>query len=112
MRCASGVACVLFVISAVHVMATTVLAAGDGDKGRDVAEEFCQGCHVVGTENRLGGIDSTPSFFLMSDKLDNYRQRLRSLKRRPPHISIKRLEAISDDDIEQLLVYISKLERP
>ncbi len=112
MRCANGAAGVLCGMMAVHVVVTTALAAGDGDKGREVAEKFCQGCHVVGSENRHGGIDSTPSFFLMSDKLDNYRQRLRSLKRRPPHISIKRLEAISADDIEQLLAYIGKLERP
>ncbi|MGI9492950.1 MAG: hypothetical protein ACR2QF_11180, partial [Geminicoccaceae bacterium] len=61
------------------------LAAGNADKGRDLADQFCKGCHVVGTDNRHGGIDSTPSFFLMHDKLDNYRQRLWSLKKRPPH---------------------------
>ena len=88
------------------------LAAGDIDKGRDIADQFCKGCHVVGTENRLGGIDSTPSFFLMHDKIDNYRQRLWTLKKRPPHTAYERLEKISNDDIEHLIAYIRDLERP
>ncbi len=89
-----------------------VQAAGDINKGRVLADEFCKGCHVVGTENRHGGIGSTPSFFLMHDKLDNYRQRLWTLKKRPPHIAYERLEKVSNDDIEHLLAYITKLERP
>ncbi|MGI9421026.1 MAG: hypothetical protein ACR2RA_24640 [Geminicoccaceae bacterium] len=87
-------------------------AEGDAGKGRELADRFCKGCHVVGAENRLGGIDSTPSFFLMHDKLDNYRQRLWSLKRRPPHIAYERLQDVSNDDIEHLLAYIGGLERP
>jgi len=87
-------------------------ADGDADKGRKLAEQLCKGCHVVGINNRLGGIDSTPSFFLMSDKFDNYRQRLWSLKRRPPHTAYERLKDVSNDDIEHLLAYISDLERP
>ena len=63
-------------------------------------------------DNRHGGIGSTPSFFLMHDKLDNYSQRLRSLKRRPPHTAYERLDDVSNDDIEHLLAYIGDLERP
>ena len=87
-------------------------AEGDAGKGRELADRFCKGCHVVGTDNRHGGIDSTPSFFLMSDKLDNYRQRLQSLKRRPPHTAYERLNDVSNDDIEHLLAYIGTLQRP
>ncbi|MEZ5930355.1 MAG: hypothetical protein R3F54_00065 [Alphaproteobacteria bacterium] len=87
-------------------------AEGDAQKGRALADRLCRGCHVVGTENRHGGIDSTPSFFLMSDKIDNYRQRLQSLKRRPPHIAYDRLSDVTNDDIEHLLAYIGALERP
>ncbi|MGI9436772.1 MAG: c-type cytochrome [Geminicoccaceae bacterium] len=87
-------------------------AAGNVDKGRDLAERFCKGCHVVSMENRHGGIGSTPSFFLMHDKLDNYRQRLWTLKKRPPHTAYERLDKVSNDDIEHLLAYISGLERP
>ena len=91
---------------------SSALAAGDIDKGRDLADQLCKGCHVVGTENRHGGIDSTPSFFLMHDKLDNYRQRLWSLRKRPPHTAYERLDKVSNDDIEHLLAYIAELERP
>lgn len=87
-------------------------AEGDASKGQDLAERFCKSCHVVGIANRHGGIGSTPSFFLMSDKLDNYRQRLQSLKRRPPHIAYERLQDVSNDDIEHLLAYIGDLKRP
>ncbi|MGI9504981.1 MAG: hypothetical protein ACR2RE_18200 [Geminicoccaceae bacterium] len=87
-------------------------AEGDVDKGREVAERLCKGCHVVGADNRHGGIDSTPSFFLMNDKIDNYRQRLWSLKRRPPHTAYERLKDVSNDDIEHLIAYIADLERP
>jgi cytochrome c553 len=87
-------------------------AEGDVQKGQQLAERLCRGCHVVGADNRHGGIDSTPSFFLMSDKIDTYRQRLWSLKRRPPHIAYERLGDVSNADIEHLLAYISDLQRP
>lgn len=92
--------------------AGSAVAEGDAGKGQELADRYCKGCHVVGADNRHGGIDSTPSFFLMSDKLDNYRQRLWSLKRRPPHTAYERLKDVSNDDIEHLLAYIGDLERP
>lgn len=99
-------------LGATLALALPVLASGNVEKGRNLADELCKGCHVVGTENRHGGIDSTPSFFLMHDKLDNYRQRLWSLKKRPPHIAYERLDKVSNDDIEHLIAYITELERP
>ena len=99
-------------ISAVVAQAWVARADGDRDKGRDLAEALCKGCHVVGADNRHGGIDSTPSFFLMHDKLDGYRERLWSLKQRPPHTAYERLDIISAADIEHLIAYISGLERP
>ena len=86
-------------------------AAGDRQEGQRVAERWCKGCHVVGVENRLGGIDSTPSFFLMHDKLDDYRQRIWTFKERRPH-KAREFDEVSKDDLEDLLVYIGALERP
>lgn len=100
------------IIGLIVTAAGGAVAEGDVGKGQELADRFCKGCHVVGADNRHGGIDSTPSFFLMRDKLDNYRQRLWSLKRRPPHTAYERLKDVSDDDIEHLLAYISDLERP
>ena len=102
----------LAIILGLSFLAAEAEAAGDIDKGRDLADLHCKGCHVVGTENRHGGIDSTPSFFLMHDKLDNYRQRLWSLKGRPPHKAYDRLSEVSAQDIEHLIAYIAWLERP
>lgn len=45
-------------------------AAGDIEEGREVAETWCARCHVVGTARPYGGIDSAPTFFLMSEKLE------------------------------------------
>ncbi len=106
--------CALSAITIGLIAATMSAARAEGDigKGRELAERFCKSCHVVGIDNRHGGIDSTPSFFLMSDKLDNYRQRLWTLKRRPPHTAYERLKDVSNDDIEHLLAYIGDLERP
>ena len=98
--------------SLVAFLGSSALAEGDADKGLELAERLCKGCHVIGAGNRHGGIDSTPSFFLMSDKIDNYRQRLWSLKRRPPHTAYERLSDVSNSDIEHLIAYIGDLERP
>lgn len=102
----------MMAIGLMVAIAPPAQAEGDVTKGRELADRLCKGCHVVGADNRHGGIDSTPSFFLMSDKIDNYRQRLWSLKRRPPHTAYERLKDVSTDDIEHLLAYIGKLERP
>jgi mono/diheme cytochrome c family protein len=105
-------AALLATAASLTMAAGAARADGDAEKGRELAEQLCKGCHVIGVDNRHGGIDSTPSFFLMSDKIDNYRQRLWSLRRRPPHTAYERLDDVSPDDIEHLLAYIGELERP
>jgi mono/diheme cytochrome c family protein len=51
--------------------AEAALAAADVEARREVALTWCASCHVVGAAKPHGGIDSTPSFFLMSERLDN-----------------------------------------
>lgn len=85
-------------------------AAGDVEKGREVAERVCKRCHVIGTQNLHGSIGSTPSFFIMSDKLDDYRARLLSVTARPPH-KAQDLE-LTLADLVNLTAYIATLERP
>jgi mono/diheme cytochrome c family protein len=92
------------------LFAAGALAAGDADEGRAVAERICKRCHVIGADNLHGSIGSTPSFFLMKDKLDDYRQRLFSLKQRRPH-KAQDFE-LSYAEAEHLIAYISTLERP
>lgn len=91
-------------------LSPTVPVADDADAGRQVAERWCARCHVIGTAKPYGGIDSSPTFFLMSDKLDDYRDRIWTFQERRPH---KALEFDVDRvDIENLLIYIEGLERP
>jgi mono/diheme cytochrome c family protein len=87
------------------------LAAGDAAKGREVAERWCSRCHVVSAAKPYGGIDSTPSFLLMSEHPDDYRPRVLTLKARPPHKALD-LDELSNDDLEDLIAYIDSLERP
>lgn len=85
-------------------------AAGDVERGRTVAERVCKRCHVIGADNLHGSIGSTPSFFLMKEKLGNYRGRILSLTGRPPHKG-QDLD-VSRQDLDDLLAYIATLERP
>jgi mono/diheme cytochrome c family protein len=87
------------------------LAAGDAALGREVAERVCSRCHVVSAAKPYGGIDSTPSFFLMSEQLEDYRPRVLTLKGRPPHKALD-LDELSNDDLKDLVAYIGSLERP
>ncbi len=58
--------------------------AGDAEKGRAFATEHCSRCHVIPDHNRMGGIESTPSFSLLL-KLDDWRDRFGSFYARRPH---------------------------
>ncbi len=64
--------------------ATGAHAAGDAKKGREISIRHCARCHVVGDYNRLGGIDSTPSFQLLARRAD-FVERLRTFYQRRPH---------------------------
>lgn len=86
-------------------------AEGDPEAGRQIAERRCARCHVVGTAKPYAGIDSSPTFFLMNEKLDNYRQRILSFKERRPHKALDFTD-VSRDDLDDLLAYIAGLSRP
>ena len=59
-------------------------ADGDVSRGREVSVKHCARCHVVGDYNRMGGIDSTPSFQLLARR-DDFEDRLRTFYQRRPH---------------------------
>ncbi len=60
------------------------LAEGDVTRGREISIKHCARCHVVGDYNRMGGIDSTPSFQLLARRAD-FEDRLRTFYERRPH---------------------------
>lgn len=67
--------------------ASTVAAAGEADplKGRELAQQHCSRCHVVGDFNPTGGISSTPSFQMLVRRRPDYRERFQTFYARRPH---------------------------
>lgn len=92
------------------VAAETARAGGDPAHGREVAIERCSQCHVIGDYNPLGGASSTPSFYIFSERLELYRERLRTFDQRRPHLG--RNLRVPPKDIEDIIAYIETLERP
>lgn len=85
-------------------------AGGDPAHGRELAIERCSQCHVIGDYNPLGGVSNTPSFYIFSERLDVYRERLRTFDQRRPHLG--RDLRVPPQDLEDILAYIEALERP
>ncbi len=98
----------LLVLSLTVVAATNVRAEGDSVKGEDTAIEWCARCHVIGDFNRLGGINSTPSFYIMAKKPDTYSAKLLTFQERRPHAAIK--FDVTEQDLENILAYVSTLK--
>ena len=76
------------------VLAAAVLSpaygmAADRDKGEALALRLCARGHVVGPQNRFGGIDSTPSFPLMAKLPELFLPRVRRFQERRPHPQFK-----------------------
>lgn len=69
---------------ALLLLPTGARAAGDADKGKEIARQHCTRCHVVGDLNKYGGIDSTPSFGLLVG-LDDWRERFSTFYALRPH---------------------------
>jgi len=90
--------------------ADTARAGGDPVHGRDLAIERCSQCHVIGDFNPLGGVSNTPSFSIFSERLELYRERLRTFDQRRPHLG--RDLRVPPKDLEDIIAYIEGLERP
>ena len=104
--------------------ASPAVADGDAARGREVAIRHCARCHVIGDYNRLGGIDSTPSFQLLARR-DDAADRVRAFFTRPPHPVFVRVPGVvrlsnappyateftvTPDDIENLVAFVRTLE--
>ncbi|MDA1100580.1 MAG: cytochrome c [Proteobacteria bacterium] len=82
-------------------------ADGDRVKGEALAKRICALCHVIGDHNRMGGIDSTPSFPLMAKRPDIFAHRIPTFQQRRPHPQFQ--WSISIQDIADLESYIQSL---
>ena len=83
-------------------------AAGDSAKGKETATAWCARCHVIGTFNKYGGINSTPSFFIMARKPEVYSAKLLTFKQRRPHAALH--FDVSEQDLEDILSYVGTLK--
>ncbi len=103
-----------------------VAAAGDAAKGGEIAKLHCTRCHVVGDFNRMGGIESTPSFQLLVNAFEDYQDRFASFYLRRPHglvIEIKDTPRLTDlpdnahritltlDDVENIAAFAATLKK-
>lgn len=99
-------------------------AEGDVARGRELSIRYCARCHVIGEYNRTGGIDSTPSFWLLA-KRPIYLERLETFYVRRPHpvfVRVPGLErrsaspsyasefTVTPRDIKDLLAYVKTLK--
>ena len=86
------------------------MAADEGDsaKGEKTATQWCSKCHVIGEYNRYGGINSTPSFYIMARKPDTYSDKLLTFQERRPHAAIK--FDVTEQDLWDILAYVTTLK--
>ena len=67
------------------------------EKGGDfekLAKKYCSRCHVIGDYNRLGGIDSTPSFPGLARRSD-FLERFQTFYQRRPHPVFVRIPGVA-----------------
>ena len=72
-------------LATLTAIADRAVADGDVEAGREVAEQHCSRCHVIGDYNKYGGIGSTPSFQLLANSFPDYKERFETFYARRPH---------------------------
>ncbi len=71
------------------------LPDGDPQAGRALALRNCGRCHVIGEENRMKGIESTPSFPVLRTLAD-WQLRFVTYYQRPPHPPFSQIEGLTE----------------
>lgn len=84
--------------AALYGLAAQCAAANDIEDGRALAKLHCTRCHVVGDYNKFGGIGSTPSFQLLVNAFDDWRERFDTFHVRRPHLSFVRVKGFPYPD--------------
>lgn len=100
-------------------------AAGDKDRGAELALRVCGRCHVVDARNRFGGIGSTPSFGAMKN-LPRWRDRFEAFWTLNPHPAFTQVADVTEpfdpqrpppiapveltlDDVEAIVAFVVAL---
>lgn len=68
---------------------------GDAVRGKDLSLDLCGNCHVIGAENRMNAIGSTPSFMLMRGFPD-WRTRFETFYKLRPHGPFTYVKGVTD----------------
>ena len=68
---------------------------GNAAAGRRISYARCGRCHVVGPENRMKGLGSTPSFAVLRT-LENWEDRFRAFYALNPHPSFTQIEDVTE----------------
>ncbi len=84
---------------------TSALAAGDAQAGRQLAQQWCTGCHVVDRATR--GADTAPSFPAIARREAQHPERLRAFLT-APHPPMAGLN-LSRQQIDDIVAYLASL---
>lgn len=86
-------------LTAVIVIAFPAMTCAQSiEHGRTLSEQHCARCHVVGSFNTHGGIDSTPSFQLLVNAFEDWSERFETFHARRPHQAFIRVDGIEFAD--------------
>lgn len=77
----------VFGFSVMMLITATIASAemAQLERGRKIAQIHCARCHVVGEFNPMGGISSTPSFYLLVREFEDWEARFKTFYARRPH---------------------------
>jgi len=84
----------VFAVERVEKAPEITLPEGDLALGRALAYRNCGRCHVVGEDNRMQGIESTPSFPLLRS-LPDWQARFTTYYTRIPHPAFTQIEGLT-----------------
>ncbi len=115
------------VVTGEQTTASEQAVAGEQERGKKIAKVHCARCHVAGDFNPMGGISSTPSFYLLVREFDDWRQRFETFYLRRPHgafITLKGAGRLRNDlpanahpielsarDVRDVTVYAASLRK-
>ena len=77
-------------------------------RGLALSQQHCSRCHVISDSNPYGGIESTPSFFILRDRND-WQKRFTEFFIRPPHPSFINITDITEKRSSMLPSFISEI---
>lgn len=103
-----------------------VTVDGDTEKGAELSMALCGRCHVIGPQNRMNGLGSTPSFAVLR-AMPDWSERFQSFFALNPHPAFTQIEDITPpfaidrpspihpvemtlDDLEAILAFVTAMK--